>query len=272
VDRESEEVSARTLAEEARALDRLGRRAEARALFERALHSLDASSSSTASALLRWIARSHEVDADYDAAADCAEAAVAAAEATDDRSALGHALNVLAAARWRLGELEAAEHIFHDALERGMSAADPRLYVDVTTNLGSLARVRGDVRTSLRYYHDALGHGRRHSLLDNIVGTLNNLGIVYLELARHDEAESSFIEALSIANALGGLSMRIQLEVNLALLETARRDFVEAKRRCDHAMELATHLGDSRANGEAEKIYGVIARETGDLAVAEVHL
>ena len=272
VDRESVELSARALAEEARALDRLGRRAEARTLFERALHSLDSSSSSTASALLRWIARSHEVDADYEAAADCAEAAVAIAEAHADRSALGHALNVLAAARWRLGELDVAERTFHDALARGTSADDPRLYVDVTTNLGSLARVRGDARGAVRFYHDALAHGRRHSLLDNIVGTLNNLGIVNLELGRYDEAELAFSEALSIANALGGLSMRIQLEVNVALLECERRDFAEAKRRCDHAMELAAHLGDSRANGEAEKVYGIIARETGDLVAAEAHL
>jgi diguanylate cyclase (GGDEF)-like protein/putative nucleotidyltransferase with HDIG domain len=272
LDRASGEVSARALAEEARALDRLGRRAEARTLFERSLHSLDASSASTASALLRWIARSHEVDADYQAAADCAEAAVAAAEAGADRSALGHALNVRAAAHWRLGDLDAAEETFQDALARGTSPDDPRLYVDVTTNLGSLARVRGDVRGALRFYQDALAHGRRHSLLDNIVGTLNNLGIVNLELGRHDEAEASFTEALSIANALGGLSMRIQLEVNMALLEAERRDFGEAKRRCDHAMELAAHIGDSRANGEAEKVYGVIARETGDLVAAEAHL
>ena len=89
VDPAGGDASARALAEEARALDRLGRRAEARTLFERALHSLDASSASTASALLRWIARSHEVDADYHAAADCAEAAVAMAEASADRSECG---------------------------------------------------------------------------------------------------------------------------------------------------------------------------------------
>ena len=265
-------ASARALAEEARALDRMGRRAEARTLFERALHSLDASSASTASALLRWIARSHEVDANYHAAADCAEAAVATAEASADRSALGHALNVLGAVHWRLGNLDEAERIFHDALARGTNADDPRLHVDVTTNLGSLARIRGDVRGALRFYHEALAHGRRHSLLDNIVGTLNNLGIVNLELGRHDEAEAAFTEALTIANALGGVSMRIQLEVNMALLETERRDYGQARRRCDHAMELAAHIGDTRANGEAQKVYGVVARETGDLVAAESHL
>ena len=67
--------------------------------------------------LLRWIARTYEVDADYATAADCAERAVATAELGDDRNALGHALNVLAAVRWRQGDLDDAERLFHEALE-----------------------------------------------------------------------------------------------------------------------------------------------------------
>ena len=272
VDGAGADASARALIEEGRTLDKLGKRAEARQRYERALRSLESSSASVASMLLRWIASTYEVDADYHAAADCAEAAVATAELGDDRSALGHALNVLAAARWREGELELAQQIFQDALQRGTSTADPRLHVDVTTNLGSLAKIRGDFREALRYYQDALAHGRRHSLLDNIVGTLNNLGIANMELGRLDAAEDAFTEALTIANALGGLSLRIELEVNFAMLAIERRDFEEAKRRCDHGMSLAAHLGDSRANAEAEKVYGIIARETGDLVAAEQHL
>ena len=266
------DAPARALIEEGRALDKLGRRADARLLYERALRSLQTSSASMASMLLRWIASTYEVDADYHAAADCAEAAVATAELGDDRNALGHALNVLAAARWREGDLELAQRIFQDALQRGTSATDPRLHVDVTTNLGSLAKIRGDFREALRYYQDALAHGRRYSLLDNIVGTLNNLGIANMELGRLDAAEDAFTEALTIANALGGLSLRIELEVNFAMLAIERRDFEEAKRRCDHGMSLAAHLGDTRANAEAQKVYGIIARETGDLPAAEQHL
>jgi diguanylate cyclase (GGDEF)-like protein/putative nucleotidyltransferase with HDIG domain len=272
IDAAGAHAPARALIEEGRNLDKLGKRAEARVLYERALRGLETSSASVASMLLRWIARSYEVDADYEAAADCAEAAVATAELGDDRNALGHALNVLGAARWREGDLELAQRIFQDALQRGTSTTDPRLHVDVTTNLGSLAKIRGDFREALRYYQDALAHGRRHSLLDNIVGTLNNLGIANMELGRLDTAEDAFTEALTIANALGGLSLRIELEVNVAMLAIERRDFEEAKRRVDHGMSLAAHLGDTRANAEAEKVYGIIARETGDLVAAEVHL
>ena len=272
VDPAADHPSARALIDEGRSLDKLGRRKEARARYEEALRALDPPAPSVASMLLRWIARTHEIDADYAAAATCAEAAVAQAEQGGDRNALGHALNVLAAVRWRQGDLDEAERLFHEALQRGTSTTDPRLEVDVMTNLGSLAKIRGDFREALRCYEQALAHGRLHSLLDNILGTLNNLGIANMALRRLDAAEDAFNEALTIANALGGLSIRIQLEVNCASLQIEKGDFAEAKRRCDRAMTLAAHLGDSRANAEAEKVYGIIARETGDLAAAEAHL
>ena len=222
--------------------------------------------------LLRWIARTYEVDADYPAAEDCAIAAVATAELSAERNALGHALNVLAAVRWRQGDLDHAEQLFQEALERGTSTTDPRLQVDVMTNLGTMASIRGDFREALRYFQEALAHGRLYSLLDNIVVALNNLGLANMALGRHDAADEAFAEALTIANALGGLSTRVQLEVNSAALQLERRDFHEAKRRCDRAMALAEHLDDPRANGEAAKVYGIIARETGDLTAAETHL
>jgi diguanylate cyclase (GGDEF)-like protein/putative nucleotidyltransferase with HDIG domain len=201
-----------------------------------------------------------------------AEHAVAMAEEANDPNALGHALNALAAVRWRQGDLDAADRLFHEALKRGASTTDPRLQVDVMTNLGSLAKIRGDFREALRCYEEALTHGRLHSLLDDIVGTLNNLGTANVALRRLDAAEDAFTEALTIANALGGLPVRIQLEVNCAALQIEKGDYAEAKRRCDHAMSLASHLGDPRANAEAEKIYGIIAREAGALPHAEAHL
>src|SRR4051812_35199020 len=272
VDNATRGGSTSALIEEARALERLGRRADARAQYELALHSLRETSPALASMLLRWIARTHEVDADYNAAEDCAVAAVATAELSSDRNTLGHAPNVLAAVRWRQGQLDEATRLFPEALDRGTTATDPRLQVDVMTNLGTMASIRGDFREALRYFQDALATGRMHSLLDNIVAALNNLGLANMALGRHDAAEEAFAEGLAIADALGGLSTRVELEVNIAALHLERRNFEEAQRRCDRAMMLAEHLDDARANGEASRVYGVIARETGDFVNAEKHL
>ncbi|MEO5816115.1 MAG: tetratricopeptide repeat protein, partial [Gemmatimonadaceae bacterium] len=186
VDAPARLASTNALIEEARSLDKLGRRAEARVLYEQAMRTMATPSPSMASMLLRWIARTYEVDADFGAAEDCAVAAVATAELGDERNALGHALNVLAAVRWRQGDLDHAEQLFQEALERGTSSTDPRLQVDVMTNLGTMASIRGDFREALRYFQDALAHGRLYSLLDNIVIALNNLGLANVALGRYD--------------------------------------------------------------------------------------
>ena len=152
--------------------------------YEQALQQLDPPSPSVASMLLRWIARTLRGRRRLRAPPRTAPSAPSPlAEQGDDRNALGHALNVLAAVRWRQGDLDEAERLFHEALQRGTSTTDPRLQVDVMTNLGSLAKIRGDFREALRCYEEALAHGRLHSLLDNILGTLNNLGIANMALA-----------------------------------------------------------------------------------------
>ena len=69
VDPATDHPSVRALIDEGRALDKLGRRKEARARYEKALESLDPPAPSVASMLLRWIARTYEVDAEYATAA-----------------------------------------------------------------------------------------------------------------------------------------------------------------------------------------------------------
>src|SRR5678815_2298632 len=150
VDPVTDHPSARALIDEGRGLDKLGRRKEARARYEQALEALDPPAPSVASMLLRWIARTYEVDADYPAAAACAERAVAMAEQGDDRSALGHALNVLAAVRWRQGDLDEAERRFHEALQRGPRTTAPSPRVGARPRRASPAHSRGRHRTARR--------------------------------------------------------------------------------------------------------------------------
>ena len=134
--------SARALIDEARALDKLGRRARsARRATSRRSQALGAAVAERSPrcccagsrAPTRWMPTTRRPRT-------APSAAVATAELGDDRNALGHALNVLAAVRWRQGDLDDAEQLFHEALERGTSTTDPRLQVDVMTNLGSLAK------------------------------------------------------------------------------------------------------------------------------------
>lgn len=265
-------LSTDEIIEQARGLEREGRRHEARAAYETALRSLVGPSPAMASSLLRWIARSYESEADFAAAEDCAEAALACAEMAGEREPLGHALNMLGIVRLRQGLLDQAEQLLNDALARGTTDSNPRLTVDVTTNLGALASWRGDFRQALLRYQQSLESGRLHNLPEKILPTLINLGVTNMALGRLDAAEAAFLEASDIANVLGDLSYRILIGVNNAALRVERGDYAAAALYCDDAMHLAEHSDDLLAKGEAQKIYGVIARETGDFAAAEARL
>src|SRR5215210_2337856 len=87
-------LSSSQLIDEAKAAERQGRREEARRLYEHALRRLprDGSQAVLASAIVRWIARTHQADANNEAALDCIVAALAIAELCGDEAAIGHAI------------------------------------------------------------------------------------------------------------------------------------------------------------------------------------
>ena len=67
-----------TLIQKPRSPSSEGRRADARALFERALYSLKrAQDGQLATSILRWVARTYQLDGNADAALDCLDASIA---------------------------------------------------------------------------------------------------------------------------------------------------------------------------------------------------
>ncbi|MEP6620805.1 MAG: HD domain-containing phosphohydrolase, partial [bacterium] len=271
----ADSATARTtgqLIDDAHRLEKAGRRSEAREHFESALRALPVPDPALASKLFRWIALSFEGESNYAAAEDTAECALATAQCSGDRATLGFAYNVMGVVKWRQGALTDAEELLRTALVHGAEGTDPKVLSFANTNLGTIASVRGDFREALRYFQEALAIGRLHALPENVLPTLINLGVTNMALTRLDAADDAFNEASRIADALGGLPFRILIEINRASLEVARKDFPAAAQRCDRAAMLAQHRDDPLTFGETQKVYGVIARETGDFGKAETHL
>ena len=213
-------ASAEALIEAAQAAERQGRRDEARDLYEAALYRLkDPAQGPLASALLRWVGRTYQEEADAAAALDCHEAALAVARACDDEAGVGHAINMQAAVYWQQGRLDEAERLFLDARESALRAGDGKLAAVVAQNLGVIANVRGDLPKALQHYEASLADHRALGLAKDVWGTLNNLGKLYTDLGRWDAAERSYEEALQIVSALGDLSARVRIEVNFAVFD-----------------------------------------------------
>ena len=261
------------LVDEAKLAERQGRRADARRLYDEALTRLsEAQHPREASSLLRWIARTHHQDGNLEAALDCLAASLAVAEAHGDVAALGHAINVQATVRWQQGQLDEAEALYERARVNALRAGDSSLAAMTAQNLGVIANIRGEFDTALHHYEASLAAYRTLGLPNDVMVALNNLGLLYTHLQQWDRARNAYQEALQIADVLGNVSTRIMVEVNVAECLVAQGALADARVACDRAMALSRGSKDDRAHGELYKVYGIIERETGDLADAEAYL
>ena len=259
--------------EAARAAERIGQHDVARGHYEKALRSLPSGAASpTATTILRWIAGSHFAEANHAAAEDCVAAAVATAEAWGDDLAVGYAINMLGMFRWQQGELDEAVQLYNDARERAVCSGDAKLAAITAQNLGVIANIRGDFTRALQFYQASLADYRAMGLQRDVCIALNNCGMVFTDTERWDEAADAYREALELGRDLGDVSLRVQIEVNVVEMWVARGDLSTARAAADAAMALASELGDAQVPGDAYRLMGVIARESGDLTRAEVML
>jgi putative nucleotidyltransferase with HDIG domain len=252
--------------------ERSGRRAEAREHYELALRRVrNAADGRRACDVLRWIARTHQVDADFEAGLDCVEAARALAEAWGDDSGVGHAINIEAVMRWQQGDLDAAERLYQTARAHAQRAGDGGLTAITTLNLGVIANIRGDFDEARRLYEACLLEYRALGQTKNQCFALNNLGMLHTGQGRLGDAERVLLEAVVLTDASGDLSTRIRIDVNLGDLYLRRGDLPAAERSVRHSLELALATGDRSSMAEATKLLGMIARERDDVAAADTH-
>lgn len=252
-------------------LARVGRRAEARAAYECALARLaEAPDPARASALVRWIARTWQVDTRHEEALDCVTAAEAIALAHQDPRGYGHAVNIRAIVSWQRGELDDAQRLYSQCLDIALTEGDTLLAAMTSQNLGIIATVRGDHESALQHYRASLQGYRALGVDRDVYIVQNNLGRLYCERGQWTEAEDAYAAALQLATAVGESSHRTMIELNVAEMWVSRGDFDRAELACERARALAVAAQDSHADGEAHRIEGIIARERRDFAAAEL--
>lgn len=196
---------------------------------------------------------------------------MAVSDGAGDEAGRGHALNMLAAISWSQGELTAAQDLFLQARESAIESGEARLAAMTATNLGTIATVRGDHQQALGYHQSSLADARAGGLADEALMALNNLGLLHTQMGRYDLAQQSYLEALEIGTLIGDLSKCILAQLNVARLRIKEENYDGARAACDEASTLARQLGDTHADGEAEHIYGIIARASGEAVAAEAH-
>lgn len=253
------------------ALEHHGQRDDARRLYEQALSTGTATTASEAAQLLRLVARTYLHDADYVATVDCATAALAVAEQARDEAARGHAINILAIVEWKHGNMDEAERLYLLARESAHRSGEERLAAMTASNLGIIANVRGEEREARQYYESSLAHARGAGRADQAIAALCNLGQLDTQSGHLDLASRHLGEAHELATVIGDHSSLIIIELHLAKLRIRQGDLAGARAACDRTRGILEQIGDAREAGEAEYVYGIVARAGGDAVAAEQH-
>jgi putative nucleotidyltransferase with HDIG domain len=257
----------RDLIEKGHEAEREARKAEARQHYEDALRALpSAERASAASALLRWIARTH--DADPWTALEITDVAIAVAEAASDTKALASGLNSRAAILFALGELDEANETFETV--RGLASWEHAydLVAMVEQNLGNIASIRGDLSGALALFQASLAGYRRLGLHDYVGPLLNNIGRLQTELGDWQSAERTLDEARKHCRERHDVVHEVVVEVNRTRLYVQRGWYRQAQDVGNRALVLAEKADEDRWSAEIFRNLGVIHRELDDHAMA----
>lgn len=257
--------------ERGQALERAGKREEARLCYERALHDGTAAVAPEAAQLLRLSARTYLQDADYSAASDCAQAALTVAELARDEGGRGHAINILAVVEWKQGNLDDAKRLYLLARDSAHRSGEARLAAMTASNLGVIANVRGEEDDARAHYESSLDDARGAGLADQAIAALCNLGQLNTQSGHLEAANRHLLEAREVSTVIGDRSMLITIELHLAKLRIKQGDHKGARVACDQARGIVAQIGDSREAGEAQYVYGLVERASGDASAAEAH-
>ncbi len=268
------------LLERARHDEEQGRIRATRDALEQALYALrdPEEASREAPHILRWIARTYQTEAnahdrgDDAAALDCLTASVAVAESVADDDARAEAFMLQAATVHRGGAADHAEQLYVEARSLAQRARRPKLAAQAAERSGVLAASRGDVVVAHRHFATALGEFRGLGLVRDTATVLVRQGALHTDAGEWTDAERALLEAARLTDVAGDLRARVRVDVRIAELWVARREFGKAQNAARRALDAAARVSDAAAIGQATKVLGVIARETGDAEDAERHL
>lgn len=211
------------------ALNRLGARTETR--FRARLHHQ-----------LAYFARRLDRHA---AAAEHAHAALRLAEDVPDALALTiDCLCELVVTNCWKGHFADAAAYAERALAHAEALRDPDAFARCTSRLALARRYQGRLDEALRLYGEVLGYERRLGRAVGVVRTLSDVGRVWTDLRRHEEAEALFREGLDLVERHDLSYERAFMWEGLAQCSYLRGDLEQAQRRAETAVRCSEAAGD----------------------------
>jgi putative nucleotidyltransferase with HDIG domain len=252
-------------------------------------------------------ARARERGASLPQAVLAYEAAIAAAERAGERAVLAEALRRLAVVRHRRGESAEARALCQRSLSVARRAGDGvlaaeawntlggidletgavgdarenflralelggahrALHARVEQNLGILANIQGDFAEAVARYGRSLEAYRASDDEQGCAIAYHNLGMASADCQQFDEAERYFRASLGIAQRTGDAYLGALCLTNHAKVHHARGRYEDARANAAAAAAVFDQLGVGSAKADADRVLGMVYRDTGRPALAE---
>ncbi|MDQ2667409.1 MAG: tetratricopeptide repeat protein [Gemmatimonadota bacterium] len=202
----------------------------------------------------------------YEAALGAFESARALAERTGDDELRAQVSNGVGAVYYARHEYAAAREAYADAAAR---TNDETMSAKVLLNLGVIENVEGNLTGALSHYERAFRIFERSGDRASATLALHNRGMVQADLHLWDDADASFLGALTLATDSGNPEMVAKTLVNRSEVLVERGAFTDAVAHCDRALDIYANMGEEVGRGEALRWRAHALGRAGDHQQAE---
>lgn len=211
--------------------------------------------------------------AEYDAARDLLEEAVAAAEAYGDADFQGTAAAWLGVIALRRGEYADARRLFQKGLQFFQIAGNQYGVANALENLGNVAYRLGEYAEAKRLYGESLELHRSVGNRRGVASSLSNLGDVATVLGDFQTARAVCEESLAIQRELGFLLGVAGSLNNLGDVALAQGDYARAAQLYEESHAIQWEIGNRWGTALALENLAAVAFNRGeyDLAATQLH-
>ena len=185
-----------------------------------------------------------------------------------ERPTLRRATNLLGAAHFALGELEAARRAFEQALEMGREDEDDLLVARATNNLGAIANIRGQREQALALYQLAIPVYQRLGSPLGLAQAFHNMAITFRDLGQLARADECERRAIEFARQGGSEHLVALARLGRADVSLRGGDAALAEAGARHAAQSFAALGDAINRADALRLVGAACLARGDHVAA----
>ncbi len=177
-------------------------------------------------------------------------------------------LNAQASFAQLAGELERAQALYTESLEKRRQTGDPKGVASLLHNLGFIALQQGDYARAQPLYEESLALERARGDVQGMADELHHLGWLAHERGDLARARELYAESLTLRRPLGDLRGNAFTLQNLSNVALSEGDFAQAAALQNENLAIRRKLGDRNGTATALHNLGGIAQTLGDSARA----